>query len=86
MKSDNIDNVGIAFDRYFNPSNFKTSLINPLIGLISEVVSYDELTSDSIREFWTESECLFVYAGVCESHIDLVFNKSKDLLKESLVD
>jgi hypothetical protein len=32
MKSDNIDNVGIAFDRYFNPSNFKTSLIN-LIGL-----------------------------------------------------
>jgi hypothetical protein len=45
------------------------------------VVSYDELTSDSIREFWTESECLFVYAGVCESHIDLVFNKFiKDLL------
>jgi hypothetical protein len=48
------------------------------------VVSYDELTSDSIREFWTESECLFVYAGVCESHIDLVFTKFiKDLLKES---
>jgi hypothetical protein len=83
MKSDNIDNVSIAFDRYFNPSNFKTSLINPN-SFEFEVVSYDELTSDSIREFWTESECLFVYAGVCESHIDLVFNKFiKDLLKES---
>jgi hypothetical protein len=62
MKSDNIDNVGIAFDRYFNPSNFKTSLINPN-RFEFEVVSYDELTSDSIRKFWTESECLFVYAG-----------------------
>jgi hypothetical protein len=40
----------VAFDRYFNPSNFKTSLINPN-RFEFEVVSYDELTSDSIREF-----------------------------------
>jgi hypothetical protein len=60
MKSDNIDNVGIAFDRYFNPSNFKTSLINPN-RFEFEVVGYDELTSDSIRKFGP-SQNVYLYA------------------------